>query len=683
MSLKLCTELVKKIRTGGLSRWPMDKPTETSQEDDNTFVINNINIQNNEQVLNTVMLKFVNNWSDQSNDENIDWIKKVFNKEIDKSTINKSELNIEKLAFLKDIDNLFIHESNLWRKTSEDLVQFVVPNDARMKIMELNHESILSGHLKFDKTLDRIKDKFFWPKLRSDVQEFIERCIICQKTSDPKNKIRIPLNPLRPSYPLEIVTTDSLGPLKTSKNGFKYILVVIDHFPKWIVLYAIKNIDAKTTAKFLFEFICKFGIQTAFLSDQGKNYQAQLLQELWELLDIRPLRRSPFHPECDGLSERLNRTLKRMIKCFINDNHDNWDELLPALSFAYNTVTHSTTKFTPYELMLPIDLVYKTPKLNLKFDPYGYAEYIKNKFTKMYETVLMAAKFKEGVAVWPKNEQVKKGQCKKFIYNWKGPYIIVKNIRDVNYIIRPMNKKKRRLITINRSRLKKHFHIPENIEDMNESQVEQARKKLSHKKFDTTRSKRAKGIVERAKTLLNNRTITSSNELNEVVNKSSDDRINSENGLNGQITNFDQGSVQGNDHDDNTVESDDSQKEEKNDPTHKGKIIKEIFVPDRPDELIRFSMENEDRNRQRDVQQEEQEEETMEQIDEPIAPHCCNGKNLAFLDKFYKNYIEKQSNNIMIDWPLFQIETEYWKAYNWNFNNRRREPNESSDEQWF
>ena len=156
-----------------------------------------------------------------------------------------------------------------------------------------------------------------------------------------------------------------------------------------------------------------------------------------------------------------------------------------------------------------------------------------------------------------------------------------------------------------------------------------------------------------------------------------------------------------------------------------------LRVYDLKDELIRFSMEYEDRNIQRDVQQ-EIEEETMEQIDEPITPHCCNGKNLAFLDKFYKNYIEKQSNNIvriwedvrekqdrygvgyneaeiaknqarnemldelcgfdpsynlyrsqMIDWPLFQIETEYWKAYNWHFNNRRRELNESSDEEWF
>ncbi|CAF1060608.1 unnamed protein product [Brachionus calyciflorus] len=469
------------------------------------------------------MLKFVKNWNDQSGDENIDWIKKVLNKEIDNSTINKSELNMEKLAFLKDIDNLFIHENKLWRKTNEDLVQFVVPNDERIKVIELNHESIKSGHLKFDKTLDLIKNKFFRPKLRSDVKEFIERCIICQKTSDPKNKIRIPLNPLRPSYPLEIVTTHILGPLKTSKNGFKYILVVIDHFTKWIVLYAIKNIDAKTKAKFFLEFICKFGIPIAFLSDQGKNYQAQLIQELWDLLDIRRLRTSPFHPECDGLSQRLNRTLKRIIKCFKNDNHDNWDELLPALSFAYGS--------------------------KIQRRRCGVAKY----------------------------EQANKGQCKKFIYNWKGPYIIVGNIRDVNYIIRSMNKKNRRLITVNRSRLKKHFHTPKNIEDMNESQVEPTHNKLNHKKFGTTRLDRARDIcdINQDNQLID---VQEFDEQQTVEDKSGDDRINGENRINGQNTKFDQESVQGNDQDDNIV----SQIEEMNDPTRKEKIIKEIFVPDRP-----------------------------------------------------------------------------------------------------
>ncbi|CAF0934358.1 unnamed protein product [Brachionus calyciflorus] len=67
-----------------------------------------------------------------------------------------------------------------------------------------------------------------------------------------------------------------------------------------------------------------------------------------------------------------------------------------------------------------------------------------------------------------------------------------------------------------------------------------------------------------------------------VEDMSGDDRINGENRINDQNTKFDQGSVQGNDQDDNMVESDDSQIEEKNDPTHKEKIIKEIFVPDRP-----------------------------------------------------------------------------------------------------
>ncbi|CAF1051234.1 unnamed protein product [Brachionus calyciflorus] len=79
-------------------------------------------------------------------------------------------------------------------------------------------------------------------------------------------------------------------------------------------------------------------------------------------------------------------------------------------------------------------------------------------------------------------------------------------------------------------------------------------------------------------------------------------------------------------------------------------------------------MEYEDRDRQRDVQQEEQEEEMMEQIDESMTPHCCNCTNLAFLVKFYKNYIEKKSNNIVRIWPT--IGTSIIE-------------NENSDEEWF
>ena len=84
-----------------------------------------------------------------------------------------------------------------------------------------------------------------------------------------------------------------------------------------------------------------------------------------DLFDIHKIRTSPYHPQADGLSERMVQTSKNMITAFINEHQDNWDEHLEELSYAFNTAVHSTTGFTPFELMfhrkqkLPLDVFYE------------------------------------------------------------------------------------------------------------------------------------------------------------------------------------------------------------------------------------------------------------------------------------------------------------------------------------
>jgi len=101
------------------------------------------------------------------------------------------------------------------------------------------------------------------------------------------------------------------------------------------------------------------------LNDQGNHYQAALISELLELLDVRRERTSPYHPECDGLTERFNRTLKTMIASYVNEDQDDWDTKLPMLAFAYNTAVHASTKCTPFKLIygrepkIPLDLTHE------------------------------------------------------------------------------------------------------------------------------------------------------------------------------------------------------------------------------------------------------------------------------------------------------------------------------------
>ena len=99
------------------------------------------------------------------------------------------------------------------------------------------------------------------------------------------------------------------------------------------------------------EFISRHSVPTAILSDQGRNYESNLFREALDLLDCHKVRTSSYHPECDGLSERFNRTYLEMVRSLINENQDDWDEVVPKVCFTYRTATHATTKKTPFEML--------------------------------------------------------------------------------------------------------------------------------------------------------------------------------------------------------------------------------------------------------------------------------------------------------------------------------------------
>jgi transposase InsO family protein len=135
-------------------------------------------------------------------------------------------------------------------------------------------------------------------------------------------------------------------PLPLSKGRYKYVLSVIDHFTKYVEFFPIESTTALESAQVILENICKYGVPESILTDRGSNYQSELVQELWELLDIHGLRTTAFRPQTDGESERNFRTLQIMIAAYVNEKKDDWT----LLQFAYNSAIHSTHKFSPFEL---------------------------------------------------------------------------------------------------------------------------------------------------------------------------------------------------------------------------------------------------------------------------------------------------------------------------------------------
>ena len=144
---------------------------------------------------------------------------------------------------------------------------------------------------------------------------------------------------------------DVVGPLPRSRRGNQYILIVCDYATRYPKAMALQKVDAGSVAEQLIQLFLRVGILRKILSDQGTNFMLQLLRELYNLLNICPIRTSPYHPQMDALVECFNKTLKALLRKLVSKEGHDWDRLLPYVLFAYREAPQSTTGFSPFELL--------------------------------------------------------------------------------------------------------------------------------------------------------------------------------------------------------------------------------------------------------------------------------------------------------------------------------------------
>ena len=280
---------------------------------------------------------------------------------------------------------------------------------------------------------------------------------------------------------------DILGPLPTTARNNKYILVVGDYFSKWKEAYPMPNMEATTIANLLVnEFICRFGVPECLHTDQGRNFEASLIEEMCRLLGIHKTRTTPYHPQSDGLIERFNRTLLSMLSIAAREDEHNWDLKLPTLLFAYRTSVRETTGETPSLLMLgrearlPVDIMLNlTP--NKADEPRGnaYTQNLKENISQAYDRVRTRMnreqhrqkavydrssddrKYSVGEKVWLHCPAVPRGCSPKFHRPWRGPYTVIKVLDRAVYRIQHDGISRKRLI-VHSNRLKPCYgkHTP-------------------------------------------------------------------------------------------------------------------------------------------------------------------------------------------------------------------------------
>lgn len=381
------------------------------------------------------------------------------------SRLETQGISQETRTLLAQWDRLQLADGVLYRLwESEDgsstRAQLVVPRCLVPEVLQSLHDASTAGHLGVTKTVAKVRERFYWPGLQTDVESWCRQCPKCETKKPPQRAARAPLVSSHAGYPMERVAVDILGPLPTSEAGNKYIMVVSDYFTKWTEAYAIPNQEARTVASRLVdEFVCRFGAPETLHSDQGRNFESKLMQEMCILLGIRKTRTTPYHPQSDGQVERFNRTLASMLSNYVADNHKDWDVHLPRVLMAYRSSEHETTRYSPFFLMfgrevrLPVDVMFgRCPQ-----EQGGTTEYVdklrrtlENAHERVRQNLQVAQrrqkdhydvraygeKYAAGDRVWLHVPAIKKGQTAKFASSWDGPYEVLEPLSEVTYRIR-------------------------------------------------------------------------------------------------------------------------------------------------------------------------------------------------------------------------------------------------------
>ena len=261
----------------------------------------------------------------------------------------------------------------LYRKSYSDnstskktLWQLIVPKLFRGRALLGCHDDV--GHQGILRTLSLLRERFYWPGMQEEATQHILKCSRCLRRKTPPQVA--PLQPILVTQPLELVHMDYLS-LEPSKGNIENVLVITDHFTRYALAYPSKTQTAQATARILWDnFICHYGFPEKFISDQGRNFESDLIKELCKIAGVKKVHTTPYHPQGNGQCERFNSTLCNMLGTLSEEEKSEWKSYLGCMTHAYNCTKHASTTYSPYYLMfgrhprLPIDVEFGLNKPN-------------------------------------------------------------------------------------------------------------------------------------------------------------------------------------------------------------------------------------------------------------------------------------------------------------------------------
>ena len=361
------------------------------------------------------------------------------------------------------------------RPQAPESLQVVIPSELVAGVLTSLHAGPCGGHFGHDKLFKQAQSRFFWLGMYADVEKFCQQCDRCVGRNAPNPAPRAAMGELYASEPWEVVSIDFMTDLPTTERGNKHLLVVCDHFTRWVEVFPLPNMLAVTVAETLASHVfSRFGCPKRLHSDRAANFRSQVMSELCRIMGVQKSSTTSFHPQGNSRCERVNRTILGMLAKYLSGSHNEWDRHLPLLMLGYRAQIHRSLGYSPFFMMfgreprLPIDAEIDAPcSVNAKsaadyIDELcaglrsAYREAIKvsdvrhRQNKQLYERRLNEFNYNVGDRAMLFRGIAKRGEYHKFQRPWK-PVVIVARRGDLNYRVKLEDGK---MLCVHHNRLK-------------------------------------------------------------------------------------------------------------------------------------------------------------------------------------------------------------------------------------
>lgn len=236
-------------------------------------------------------------------------------------------------------------------KLAGDAAQWreLVKKNDRSKLIKENHDSPTSGHLGIFKTYNRLTEKYYWPKMKSDVVRYINRCNICAKT---KPEQKLPTGQMGTksiaNRPWESISVDIIGPLPRSTKGFTFILVVLDIFSKFVRTFPMRKANTANIINHLENDIFLIhGVPNNIITDNGVQFKSKAYENFLKDYNVKPAYVALYYAQANPV-ERTNRVIKTILTSYVSERQRDWDKYIHKVVCAINTAKSEVTQLTPY-----------------------------------------------------------------------------------------------------------------------------------------------------------------------------------------------------------------------------------------------------------------------------------------------------------------------------------------------